>query len=90
MLSSHSWKIVEAKSWSRTFYLQLNNPGSNYCEPCSWLFICKFFYSSFQVGQLQFYDPSLIHVKTIALFIVHVQYLAETLLSNISCGKLQS
>jgi len=32
---------LEARSWSRTFYLQLRNPGSNYCEHCPWLFISK-------------------------------------------------
>jgi len=49
MLRSRSWKnlkgqkILEARTCSRTFYLQLRNPGSNYCEPCPRLFICKFF-----------------------------------------------
>jgi len=33
--------------------------------------------------------PGLVHVKTIAVFITHVQYLAETLPSNICLGKHQ-
>jgi len=64
--------------------------GSNYCEPGSWLFTCKFFQSRMQVGQLESYGISLgLHVKMIAIFITCVQYLVETLLSNIHCGKLQ-
>jgi len=35
------------------------------------------------------FPPGLVHVKTIAVFIMHVQYLGETLLSNIRRGKLQ-
>jgi len=49
--------------------------GSNYCEPCFWLFICKLFKSRLQVGQLEPYGVSLdlVHVKTIALLITRVQ-----------------
>jgi len=38
-------KILNAWIWSRSpiFEFQLHSPGSNYCEPCPWLFICKFF-----------------------------------------------
>jgi len=45
------------------------------------LFICKLFQSSLQVGQLKFYGVStgLVHVKTIAVFITHVQYLCGSL-----------
>ena len=52
---------------------------------------CKFFQSRSQIGQLESYGVSLdlLHMKTIAVFITHVQYLAETLLSNIRRGKLQ-
>ena len=42
------------------------------------MFICKLFQSRLQVGQFKSYDVStgLVHVKTIAVFITHVQYLA--------------
>jgi len=32
-------------------------------------------------------SPSVVHVKTIAIFITHVQYLDDTLLSNRHRGK---
>ena len=43
------------------------------------MFICKLFQSRLQAGQLKFYGVStgLVHVKTIAVFITHVQYLVE-------------
>ena len=43
-----------------------------------------------QVGQLKSYGVStgLVYVKTIAVFVTRVQYLAETLLSNVYCRKL--
>ena len=44
--TSFTPKIWEAKSWSRTFYLQLYNPSSNYCELCPWPFICKVFFKA--------------------------------------------
>jgi len=49
------------------------------------------FLSRVQVCQLKSYGVStgLVHVKKIAVFITHVQYLAETFLSNIRRGKLQ-
>jgi len=50
------------------------------------VFICKLFPSRLQAGQLKLYgvSPGLVHVKTIAAFITHVQQdLAETLPSNI-------
>ena len=56
------------------------------------VFICKLFQSSLQVGQLKSYgaSTSLVHVKTIAIFIMHVQgCLAKTLLSKICRGKRQ-
>jgi len=34
-------KIVD--TWSPKFEFWLHSPGSNRCEPCPWLFICKFF-----------------------------------------------
>jgi len=42
------------------------------------MFISKLFQSRLQVGQFKSYDVStgLVHVKTIAVFITHVQYLA--------------
>jgi len=38
-------KILDAWGWCRSpkFQFRLQSPGSNYCEPCPWLFICKFF-----------------------------------------------
>jgi len=55
------------------------------------VFICKLFQSRLQVGHFKSYDVSLglLHVKTIAVFITHVQCLVETLLSNIRCWKRQ-
>jgi len=55
------------------------------------VFICKLFQSNLQVGQLKSYGVStgLVHVKAIMLFIMHVQYLVETLLSKIRRGKPQ-
>jgi len=64
---------------------------SNCCEPFPWFFICTFFRSRLQVSQLESYGVSLgiVHVKTIVVFITRMQYLAESLLSNIRRGKLQ-
>jgi len=55
------------------------------------VFICKSFQSSLEVGQLKSYGLStgLAHVKTIAVFLTHVQYLAKTLLSKIRHEKRQ-
>jgi len=53
MLDQKCWKgrsrkILEGRGWP--FYLQVCKPSFNYCEPCPWLFIRKFFKSSLQQG----------------------------------------
>jgi len=55
------------------------------------MFICKLFQMRLQAGQFKSCDvsPVLVHVKTIAGFFTHVQYLAKTLLSSICRGKHQ-
>ena len=46
------------------------------------VFICMLFQCSLQVGQLKSgVSTGLVRVKTIAVFVTRVQYLAETLLS---------
>jgi len=49
----------------------------------------KGFQSRLRVHQLKLYgvSPGLVHVKTVAVFFTHVQYLTETLLSNMQRGK---
>jgi len=51
--------------------------------------ICKFFKTGCSLVSLYGVSTGLVHIKTIALCIAHVQYLAETLLSSIHRGKLQ-
>jgi len=54
------------------------------------MFICKLFQIRWKGwSSVGWRFPRLVHVKTIALFIPHVQYLAETLLSNMRRGKRQ-
>jgi len=53
------------------------------------VFICKLSQSRLQVGQFEWTFPDLAHVKAIAVFVTRVQYLAETLLRKIRCGKTQ-
>jgi len=52
------------------------------------VFICKRFQNKLQVDHFKSHGVStgFVHVKTIAIFITHVQCLVETLLSNIRCG----
>jgi len=40
--------------WSRSpkFVFRLHSPGSNYCKPCHWLFICKFFKAGCKLASL--------------------------------------
>jgi len=42
-----------------------------------------------QVGQFKWSFPDVAHIKAIAVFIMRVQYLAETLLRKTRRGKLQ-
>jgi len=53
------------------------------------VFICKLSQSRLQVGQFEWSFPHIAHVKTIAVFVTRVQYLAETLLRKIRKGKSQ-
>ena len=48
----------------------------------------SFFKASCKLASLYGFSTGLVHVKTIAVFIMH-QQTAETLLSNIRRGKLQ-
>jgi len=49
----------------------------------------SFFKASCKLASLYGFSTGLVHVKTIAVFIMH-QQTAETLLSNIRRGKLRS
>ena len=53
------------------------------------VFICKLFQRRLQVGQFEWSFTDVAHIKAIAVFITHVQYLAETLLRKIRRGKPQ-
>jgi len=53
------------------------------------VFICKLFQSRLQVGQFKWNFPDVAHIKAIAVFIMRVQYLAETLLRKIRHGEPQ-
>jgi len=53
------------------------------------VFICKLFQRRLQVGQFKWSFPDVDHIKAIAVFTTRVQYLAETLLRKIHCGKPQ-
>jgi len=86
-------KILDACSWNRSpkFEFRFHSPDSNYCEPCPWILSASFL-SRLQIGQLKSSGISagLIHLKTIAVFITHVQYLVESCSETYFVGNFRS
>ena len=84
-------KSLDAWSRSPKFEFRRHSPCSNHCEPCPWLLSASF-WSRLQIGKLQSYSIStgLVRVKTIAVFIMHVQYLVETYSATYFVGNFSS